>query len=136
MNETNDKILIRIITLTEIVALVEAQIATFPGEEGEFGVGPEHMKMIASLKPGIVRISTVNRENHSYFVFGGVAQIKAKEVNVLTDYAVDLKKIDKNETQKKINNLKNLISNPGADIEIDRHQQDLLVLNSLNSFLI
>lgn len=71
-----------------------------PGEDGEFGIMPSHVPIIAQLRPGLVRVALSENEDaptEDWFVTGGfatndadsVANISASEVYKLSDFDAD-----------------------------------------------
>lgn len=47
---------LRIISPTKVEHESQAEMVLLPGEDGEFGVLPNHMEMIAALKEGVIRV--------------------------------------------------------------------------------
>ena len=130
----NEEILVRIITPAIIVLECKAEIATMPGEYGEFGVLPEHSPLIANLHPGIMKVSL--RHSHcEYFIYGGLAQVAGREVNVATEFAVELTKVKKSEIIDKIALLKEKIAIETDSDEIFDTRHDLEIYETLISFL-
>lgn len=60
----------------------EAEFLTIPGESGELGILPEHTRLIASLRPGNMRIDN-GASKKSYVISAGVALIEPKKVKIL-----------------------------------------------------
>ena len=130
----NQEMLVRIISPTSIVLECNAVIATIPGERGEFGVLVEHVPLIANLHPGIMKVS-VHHSDFEYFIYGGMAQVTAEEVNVATEFAVDLKSIKKTKIIDKINSFKEEIAIETDSDRICDITHDLERYESLLSFL-
>jgi len=125
---------IRIITPLDVLLEQEATLVTMPGEEGEFGVLPMHVPLIASLKPGLVKISSVN-QNVSYFVWGGIARVSDSNVDIITEFAIDIASTNKNVTLETISNLKDSLNH---EAEIDKQEQlkvELLKFETLFTYL-
>lgn len=94
-------ILVKIITPSHLLLECEASIATMPGSEGVFGVLPKHAPLVASLKAGVVTIAA-NNKNFRYFIDDGIAQVTGEEVNIITEFAIDLATIQQAEIIAKI----------------------------------
>lgn len=125
---------IKIITPLDVLLEQEATLVTMPGEEGEFGVLPMHAPLIASLKPGLVKISSVN-QNVSYFVWGGIARVSDSNVDIITEFAIDIASTNKNVTLETISNLKDSLNH---EAEIDKQEQlkvELLKFETLFTYL-
>lgn len=130
----HEEILVRIISPAIIVLECKAEIVTIPGEYGEFGVLPNHISMIAHLNPGIVKVCLRNT-NFEYFIYGGMAQVRGGEVNVATEFAVELKSVHKTEIIDKINSYKEEIAIETDSDRIRDISHDLERYESLLSFL-
>lgn len=106
MNET---INIRIITPLNIIFEKQTKMVLLPGSEGVLGVLPGHMSLIASLTKGLINIYLNDTKNHdiTYFIHEGIAEIRANSVNVVTEFAIETTKLDKNIVEAKITKLQN-----------------------------
>ena len=98
MNET---ITVKIITPSNIILDLAAFIVTLPGEEGVFGVLPNHAPLIASLKNGIINIS-IDSGNLRYFISKGIAEVTGTNINVITEFALDVTNLSQSEIDEKI----------------------------------
>lgn len=82
-----------------------ASLVTIPGQDGEFGVLPLHIKMIASLAPGIVKIDRPNSAQVRYYIDSGIAQVNSSELIILTEYAAAMKDMSVGYIEEKIKSL-------------------------------
>lgn len=83
------------------------KMAVIPGEDGVLGVGANHASLVASLKPGVVKLykenmTTVDRQ---IFIAGGFADITADNCTVLAEEAVDLKNLDEGKLEQQLKDL-------------------------------
>ena len=88
-----DKLHLEIVTPQEILLETEADWVTVPGAEGEFGVLPEHVPLVATLDSGILQFQsdgTVSRVAVHY----GYAQVRGATVTVLSEMAERPENID------------------------------------------
>ncbi|MDP2076707.1 MAG: ATP synthase F1 subunit epsilon [Sulfuricurvum sp.] len=83
---------------------------TVPGEEGEFGVLPEHVGLTALLQAGVVDIIKENGKKESIVVNWGVVQIANNLVTVLVDGAVAIRGDSESEVAKALDEAKELIA--------------------------
>lgn len=84
------------------VAIVSAEKSLFSGEAdmvvatadlGEVGILPGHTPMLASLKPGQVRV--VNAESEDiFYVSGGTVEVQPNSVTILADTAERARDLD------------------------------------------
>ncbi|XVN41554.1 MAG: F0F1 ATP synthase subunit epsilon [Rickettsia endosymbiont of Argas persicus] len=105
MNET---INVKIITPLNIVYEEQAKMVTLPGEEGMFGVLPNHAQMIVSLKTGLVQvyIKDIHKPETIYLISGGVTEVIGSYVNIATETAINVTNLSEAEIQKKITQFK------------------------------
>jgi F-type H+-transporting ATPase subunit epsilon len=86
-----DKTLIAKIILPSGTMLeTEATLVTIPGSEGVFGVLPGHVPLVSSVNIGVVTVSG-KEAKQDYFVYGGIAQVTDSGVNIISEFAVDLR---------------------------------------------
>jgi F-type H+-transporting ATPase subunit epsilon len=65
---------LRLISPTKIEYEGDVEMVLLPGDEGEFGILPHHMKMVASLTEGEVKIHA-GKKTESICIKGGVLSI-------------------------------------------------------------
>ena len=71
----------------------DVDIVVLPGSAGEMGILPHHAPLLTTLKYGIVKVRTKNKEE-IFTVAGGVAEIQPDIVTVLADAAENVREID------------------------------------------
>lgn len=124
----------KLITVAKLLLKCEATIITLPGEEGIFGVLPNHAPLIANLKEGIVKISTPESDIQ-YFVFGGIVEVNNKEVNLTTDFAHVLEPNRKEQITTKIKILQEAIDNRANSALYDSLKEKLTQNQALLGYL-
>ncbi len=87
-----------------------AKSVTLPGEEGEFGVLPEHVSLTTLLQAGVVDIQKENGKTESIVVNWGVVQITQNKVVVLVDGAVAIRGESEGDIAKALDEAKSLIN--------------------------
>ncbi len=87
-----------------------AKSVTLPGEEGEFGVLPEHVALTTLLQAGVVDIQKENGTTESIVVNWGVVQITDNKVVVLVDGAVAIRGESDGDIAKALDEAKSLIN--------------------------
>ena len=101
-----------------------------PGDAGEFGVLPFHAPLIASLRSGIAKISTIDKEL-KYFVYGGAARVNSIKVDIITEFAVDLSTLNRNSIIEKIAAIKATASDDNTLEKQDWARQSLTKYEAL-----
>ncbi|MGJ4927706.1 F0F1 ATP synthase subunit epsilon [Bradyrhizobium sp. HKCCYLS2038] len=64
-----------------------------PGQEGDFGVLAGHAPFVATLRPGVLTVTTGGSQQ-KIIVLGGLAEISDKGLTILADVATSLKDLD------------------------------------------
>ncbi|MGJ4952631.1 F0F1 ATP synthase subunit epsilon [Bradyrhizobium sp. HKCCYLS20291] len=64
-----------------------------PGQEGDFGVMAGHAPFVATLRPGVLTVTTGGSQQ-KIIVLGGLAEISDKGLTILADVATSLKDLD------------------------------------------
>jgi F-type H+-transporting ATPase subunit epsilon len=69
------------------------ELVTLPGVVGEMGVYPQHVRLMTQMVPGEM---VVHKDGRDVFIAsgGGLIEVEAKRVSVLTDLAVEADRID------------------------------------------
>ena len=66
------------------------EMVVVPGTEGYFGVLPQHMLLLSTLRPGVIDVYTGGAVSERYFVTGGFAEVTGTSCTVLVDEALPL----------------------------------------------
>lgn len=64
-----------------------------PGEEGDFGVLPEHAPFMSVIRPGAITVINGN-ETEKTFIHGGFAEVTPAGLTILAEEAIPLSEID------------------------------------------
>jgi F-type H+-transporting ATPase subunit epsilon len=72
----------------------EVDQVDIPGLEGDFGVLAGHAPVVAAMRPGILTIFAGGKRE-KVIVLGGLAEVSARGVTVLTDVATSLEDLDR-----------------------------------------
>ena len=84
---------LEIVTPEAVVYSEDVHMVTLPTVEGQIGIYPQHIPLLAQLVPGEI---IVRKDNHeSYLAVGeGIAEITSQRIAIVTDMAVPSDKID------------------------------------------
>lgn len=88
-----NKILLEIVTPEKKVLSEEVDIVVAPGEEGEFGVLPNHIPFLSQLKVGELRFR-IGSSARYVAIMGGYAEVLPDHVTVLAPAAEEAIEID------------------------------------------
>jgi len=88
-----DTLKLEIVTAEGAAYSDDVEMVTLPGVTGQFGVYPQHVRLIAQMQPGEIIVRKDGRD--TYFASGeGLIEVMATSVSILTDLAVQADKID------------------------------------------
>jgi F-type H+-transporting ATPase subunit epsilon len=72
-----------------------AELAIFPGADGEFGIMPHHAAMVSVLNPGEIKVTITIKQKFQYFaISGGFLEVRDNSVTVVADTAEPAAEID------------------------------------------
>jgi len=144
MNET---VIIKIVVPANIVLECSATMVTIPGEEGVFGVLPNHAPLIASLKAGVIKIKLSDEKlpmeaglhrdpvDILCFISRGIAEVNEKQVNVITEFALDITNLSRIEVLEKISVLQRQLSQETDSTKTNNIKTNISRYESVIEFL-
>lgn len=71
-----------------------------PAAEGEVGILPNHAPMLTLMRPGDVRIRLPDGSMISFFVSGGILEVRGAGVTILSDTVLRADEIDEKEADE------------------------------------
>jgi F-type H+-transporting ATPase subunit epsilon len=89
---------LEVTTPTGQVYSKDVDMVTLPGQEGEMGILPMHVPLIALLGDGEIIARRGDQEDH-LLVTGGCAEITPERVAILTVFATDVAAIDEQKAE-------------------------------------
>ena len=95
--------LFELITPNKNLISGEFDMVVVPGEEGDFGVLPNHSNLISQIRPGVLNIYKNNKIDKSFFLYSGFAEVSNNKLIVLSETAFDINEF-------KLNTFKDIIS--------------------------
>jgi F-type H+-transporting ATPase subunit epsilon len=72
----------------------EASMVYAPAKMGEIGIAPRHAPLLTNLKPGSIRVETIEGEKRFFYVTGGILEVQPHLVTVLADSALHADQLD------------------------------------------
>ena len=106
-----------------------------PGVEGDFGVLAGHAPVVATIRPGILTVTT-GGQHQKIIVLGGLAEVSDKGLTVLADVATSIADIDKTAFADQITNMEaKLAEKEGSELDraIERLDHFKSIQNQLSS---
>jgi F-type H+-transporting ATPase subunit epsilon len=106
-----------------------------PGVEGDFGVLAGHAPVVATIRPGILTITT-GSTHQKIIVLGGLAEVSDKGLTVLADVATSLQELDREAFAEQISGMEaKLNEKEGSELDraIERLDHYKSIQHQLNS---
>lgn len=88
----------------------EIKEATLPGEEGEFGVLPEHASLLALLGSGVISITKMDGSQEGVAIEGGYVKVEENKTLCVVDGAVAISGDSESELAKALESAKELLA--------------------------
>lgn len=92
-----------LITPSKNLIADDFDMVVVPGEEGDFGVLPNHSNLISQIRPGVLNIYKNNKVDKRFFLYSGFAEVSNNKLVILSETAFDVNEF-------KLNNYKDDIS--------------------------
>jgi F-type H+-transporting ATPase subunit epsilon len=105
-----------------------------PGVEGDFGVLAGHAPVVASIRPGILTVTSGGGTQQKIIVLGGLAEVSDKGLTVLADVATSLEELDRARFADKISEMEAKLTEKDGS-ELDRAIERLDHFKSIQSQL-
>ena len=96
----------------------EVDQVDIPGVEGDFGVLAGHAPVVATIRPGILTVTSGGAQQ-KIIVLGGLAEVSEKGLTVLADVATSLQDLDRAGFADKISDMETKL-NEKEGSELDR----------------
>jgi F-type H+-transporting ATPase subunit epsilon len=95
-----------------------------PAKTGELGIYPGHMALMATLKPGEVRLETSSGEE-SIYVAGGIVEVQPEVVTIFSDTALRASDLDEEKALKAKQAAEDAMENASEDQDLTSLQNAL-----------
>ncbi len=105
-----------------------------PGEEGDFGVLPNHAPVMTTIRPGTITIRNGN-ETQRMFLRGGFADVTPDGLIILAEEAVDLAELDAGKIAQDLRNAEENARDADTDEKRETANARLEYVRGLNDAL-
>ena len=128
-----------IVSAEQTVFSGEAKMLVVTGVMGELGIMPGHSPLLTEVKPGQIRITTVDETQELFYISGGMIEVQPYVVTIMADTVVRAADIDEDaamQAQEKAQQAlaagdKKIISKDQALTELSEASAMLRVLKDL-----
>jgi F-type H+-transporting ATPase subunit epsilon len=86
---------LEVVSPERLLVSEQVEMVVVPGTEGYFGVLPQHMLLLSTLRPGVIDVYNANQVTERYFVTGGFAEVTGTSCTVLVDEALPVASLTK-----------------------------------------
>ena len=86
---------VNIVSAEQSIFSGEAELVVAPGETGELGILPQHAPLLTRIKPGVVKVKLVGKdEEEVVYVSGGILEVQPKALTILADTSIRAHDLD------------------------------------------
>ncbi len=86
---------VNIVSAEQAIFSGEAEMVVAPGETGELGILPQHAPLLTRIKPGVVKVKLVGKdEEEVVYVSGGIMEVQPKVLTILADSSIRAHDLD------------------------------------------
>ena len=118
----------------QVLVSGEVEHVVVPGFEGEFGVLAGHAPLVATLRPGILKILGPGQPQRIMLV-GGFAEVGPAGLTVLADRAVPVEELDPEVIAGEIKDIEEDLADSKSDRERDKLRQRVEQLRAVQAAL-
>jgi F-type H+-transporting ATPase subunit epsilon len=97
-----EKIKFEVVTPTQLLRSEEADMVVVPGADGDFGVLPNHVPVLSSVRPGTVDIHQDGKVRDRLFVQGGFAEVTGDHCVLLAEEAISVSELNVAEAEQSL----------------------------------
>ena len=113
----------------------EFEMVVVPGEDGDFGVLPNHSNLISQIRPGILKIYKNNKIDKSFFIYNGFAEVSINKLIVLSEIAFDVNEYKANIYKDNISKYEKLKKETKVESEIIFFDDKIKEMNTIIEIL-
>ena len=125
------EIQVEIVSAEQEIWSGNARMVFAPGELGELGIWPRHTALLTRLKPGEVRVITVDGSEQSYFISGGILEIQPHVVTVLADTAIRADDLDEAAAIDARRRAEDIMAERQSEMDFARAKAELAELSAM-----
>lgn len=122
-----DYLLISIVSHTKLIYEGEAASVVITAESGELGILPNHIPLMAAIKPGLIKVKLLNGDEHMAYVSGGFLEVQPHRVIILADEIERTENLDETHIQKAVEKAKEKIHSSNISFE-EKHSIELEII--------
>ena len=94
--------LFELVTPSKTLVSDHFEMVVVPGEEGDFGILPNHSNLISEIRPGVLKIYKSDKIYKEFFLYKGFAEVSSNSLTVLSETAFDVNEFKLNKEKENI----------------------------------
>ena len=106
-----------------------------PGEEGDFGILPNHSNFISQIRPGVLNTYKNNKVDKSFFLYSGFAEVSNNQLIVLSETAFDVNEFKLNVYKNNISKYEKLKNQTKSESEVLFFEKKIKEINTIIEIL-
>jgi len=106
-----------------------------PGEEGDFGVLPNHCNLISQIRPGVLNTYKNNKVDKSFFLYSGFSEVSNNKLIILSETAFDINEFKLNIYKDNISKYEKLKNQTKIESEILFFEKKIKEVNTIIKIL-
>lgn len=127
-----EKIKFEVVTPTQLLRSEEADMVVVPGADGDFGVLPNHVPILSSVRPGTVDIHEDGKVRDRLFIQGGFAEVTGDHCVLLVEEAIPVSELNMAEAEQSLTEAKDRLgSAENGGIEYKNAMSDVRVAEAM-----
>ena len=124
-----------LITPNKTLINKETEMVVVPGEEGDFGILPNHSNLISQIRPGILNIYKTNKVEESFFLYSGFAEFSNNKLIILSENVFDINEFKLNSFKEQISKYEKLRNQTKNESEILFFERKIKEANTIIEIL-
>ncbi len=120
-----EKVAFELVAPERVLVSEDVDMVVVPGEEGDFGVLPQHAPLVSLVRPGVLRVFMGDQITRRIFVAGGFASVDERGVTVLVEEAEPVEELDLEAARQRLQELEEDLAD--AKTEEERQRLERLV---------
>ena len=125
---------LEVVSPERLLVSEQVEMVVVPGTEGYFGVLPQHMLLLSTLRPGVIDVYAAGQVTERYFVTGGFAEVTGSSCTVLVDEALPVANLTKAFVAERAANAKAALDAATTDEERRRAAVVVAHVEAMQSF--
>ncbi len=125
---------LEVVSPERLLVSEQVEMVVVPGTEGYFGVLPQHMLLLSTLRPGVIDVYAGGQVTERYFVTGGFAEVTGSSCTVLVDEALPVSNLTKAFVAERIAKAKAALDAATTDEERRRAAQAVANVSVMETF--